>query len=153
MSTIKVDTIQADTIVNGIGTGKPDFSNGLKLDGAIEGITTDETTTGTYTQSVASGGVYYLTANQTTNRTIDFTDVNSSLEINQSVTCAVLSTQGSTAYYFNAYEVDSTAVTPKWSGGEAPTEGNASGVDVYTFTIIKTADATFTVLASQSQYA
>jgi hypothetical protein len=62
-------------------------------------------------------------------------------------------TQGSTAYYLNAYQVDGSTVTPKWSGGEAPTEGNASGIDVYTFTIIKTADATFTVLASQTQFA
>jgi hypothetical protein len=61
--------------------------------------------------------------------------------------------QGSTAYYLNAYQVDGSAVTPKWSGGSAPTEGNASGIDVYTFTIIKTANATFTVLASQTQYA
>jgi hypothetical protein len=69
------------------------------------------------------------------------------------MTFAVLATQGSTAYYLNAYQVDGSAVTPKWQGGSAPTGGNASGIDVYTFTIIKTAAATFTVLASQTQFA
>jgi hypothetical protein len=62
-------------------------------------------------------------------------------------------TQGATAYYLNVYQVDGTGVTPKWQGGSAPTEGNASGIDSYSFTIIKTADATFTVLASQTQFA
>ena len=145
--------LRVDEIVDEAGTGRPDFLNGLKLDGAIEGVTIDTTATGTYTRSVASGGVYYLTSNQIANRTIDFTDVNTSLEVDQAVTCSVLVTQGSSAYYFNAVQVDSVAVTPKWAGGSAPTAGNASGIDVYTFTIIKTADATFTVLASQSQYA
>ena len=62
-------------------------------------------------------------------------------------------TQGSTAYYLNAYQVDGSSVTPKWQGGSAPTGGNASSIDSYTFTIIKTADATFTVLASQTKFA
>jgi hypothetical protein len=84
---------------------------------------------------------------------MNFTNVNSSLAVGQSVTASILLTQGSTAYYLNAYQVDGSTVTPKWSGGSAPTEGNASGIDVYTFTIIKTADATFTVLASQTQFA
>ena len=62
-------------------------------------------------------------------------------------------TQGSTAYYLNAYQIDGSSVTPKWQGGSAPTAGNASSIDSYSFTIIKTADATFTVLASQTQFA
>jgi hypothetical protein len=79
--------------------------------------------------------------------------VNANLAIGQSVTSAVLLTQGTTAYYLNAYQVDGSTVTPKWSGGSAPTAGNASGIDAYTFTIIKTADATFTVLASITDFA
>ena len=62
-------------------------------------------------------------------------------------------TQTTTAYYLNAYEIDSVAVTPKWQGGTAPTYGNVDSIDSYGFTIIKTADATFTVLAGLSQFA
>jgi hypothetical protein len=69
------------------------------------------------------------------------------------MTCTLVIKQGTTAYYLNAYQVDGSTVTPKWSGGSAPTAGNADSLDVYTFTIIKTADATFTVLASQTQFA
>jgi hypothetical protein len=50
-------------------------------------------------------------------------------------------------------EIDGNAVTPKWQGGSAPTAGNADSLDVYSFTIIKTAANTYTVLGSQTQFA
>ena len=50
-------------------------------------------------------------------------------------------------------QIDGVAVTPKWAGGAAPTSGSADSIDVYTFTVIKTANATFTVLASKSDFA
>jgi hypothetical protein len=102
------------------------------------------------------GAVRYLTANQTANRTINFrgdtsTSLDTIMRVGDSVTIAILATQGSTAYYFNTVQVDTAAVTPKWQGG-APTGGNASSIDVYSFTIIKTASATFTVLASVAAF-
>jgi hypothetical protein len=75
------------------------------------------------------------------------------MSVGQSITAVLMVTNGSTAYYANAFQVDGTSVTPKWSGGTAPTSGNASSIDVYTFTIIKTASATFTVLAAISKFA
>jgi len=49
-------------------------------------------------------------------------------------------------------QVDTTPVTPKWQGGTAPTAGNASSLDVYSYTIIKTGSAAFTLLASQTKF-
>jgi hypothetical protein len=144
------------TGINVIGTAVTD---GVTVDGTLdieevyESVPTDTSTTGTITFNTINQGIVYFTANQTANRTINFSNVNANLAVGQSVTCSVLTTQGGTAYYLNAYQVDGSTVTPKWSGGSAPTGGNASGIDVYTFTIIKTADATFTVLASQTQFA
>jgi hypothetical protein len=125
----------------------------LDIEEVFEKVDTGTSTTGTLTIDVTNTGVTYLTANQTANRTINFSNVNATLGIGKSVTSAVLITNGATPYYLSAYQVDGSTVTPKWSGGSAPTAGNASSIDVYTFTIIKTADATFTVLASQTQYA
>jgi hypothetical protein len=70
------------------------------------------------------------------------------------MTCAFLVTQGSTAYYNSAVQIDGTTsgVTTEWQGGTAPTAGNALGIDVYSYTVIKTASATFTVLAAQTQF-
>ena len=140
------------------------LSGGILADGISsvstirEKVTVTLTTSGTINADLLSGAVVYFSANQLANRTINFrgdgsNTLNSIMDAGQSVTFAALMAQGSTAYYLNAYQVDGTSVTPKWSGGSAPTGGNASSLDVYAFTIIKTASATFTVLASLTQYA
>jgi hypothetical protein len=134
-------------------TGTATINGTLDIEEVYEKVTTQTTTTGTITFDTTTQAIEFYTANQTANRTINFSNVNSNLAIGQSITSAVLMTQGSTAYYLNAYQVDGSSVTPKWQGGSAPTEGNASGIDAYSFTIIKTADATFTVFASIIQYA
>jgi glutamate mutase epsilon subunit len=125
----------------------------LDIEEVYEKVTTQTSTTGTITFDTTAQGVEFYTADQTANRTINFSNVNANLAIGQSVTSAILLTNGSTPYYLNTYQVDGSSVTPKWQGGTAPTEGNASSIDSYSFTIIKTADATFTVLASQTQFA
>ena len=106
-----------------------------------------------------SGSVVYFAGNNTTNWTFNIafssgTSLNTAMAINQSITIAVLTTNGGTAYYNTSVQVDGTTsgVTTKWQGG-APTTGNASAIDVYTYTVIKTASATFTVLASQTKFA
>ena len=147
------------TTTSGINVSGTAVTDGVTVDGTLdieevyEKVSTITSTTGTITYDTTQQGIIYATANQTANRTINFTNVNSNLAVGQSVTCTMMLTQGSTAYYLNAYQVDSSTVTPKWSGGSAPSSGNASGIDVYTFTIIKTADATFTVLASITDFA
>lgn len=130
----------------------------VKVNQVFEAVTTDTSTTGTINFDANTQAVMFFTANQTTDRTINFrgdssTTLNDTLAIGESATFAVAATQGSTPYYLDTYQIDGTGVTPKWQGGEAPTEGNASGIDVYTFTIIKTASATYTVLAGVSQFA
>ena len=105
---------------------------------------------------VQSGSVQYYTTSAANNWTLNIafssgTSMNSALATGQSVTFTLVTTQGATAYYNNAVTIDGTSVTPKWIGG-APTAGNASGLDVYRFAVIKTASATYTVLASLTQY-
>jgi hypothetical protein len=103
--------------------------------------------TGTVAFDTQTQGILYYTTNASANFILNFTNVNSNLTTGDSISCVFLNTNGSTAYYPTAFQVDSSSVTPKWSGGTAPAAGNASAIDAYTFTIIKTANATFTVLA------
>jgi hypothetical protein len=140
------------TVTGTLVAGAVEIDGQLDIEEVHEKVTTDTTTTGTYAFDTSAQGIVYFTADQTANRTINFSNVNSSLGTGQSVTCSALVTNGSTAYYLNAYQVDGAAVTPKWAGGSAPSGGTASGIDTYTFTIIKTADATFTVLASLTSF-
>jgi hypothetical protein len=102
--------------------------------------------------------ILYYTSNATANSTINFrgnstTTLNSMMATGQSLSVVFLNTNGATAYYLTAFTIDGTSVTPKWQGGTAPTSGNASAIDAYVFTIIKTASATYTVLASQTKFA
>lgn len=104
-----------------------------------------------------TAGVHYYTVNATTNWTINLsysggTALNTVMSVGDSMTVAMLTAQGSTAYYNASVLVDGNATTVRWQGGSAPVAGNPSGIDVYTYTIIKTASATFTVLASQTQF-
>jgi hypothetical protein len=114
--------------------------------------------TGTINYDVTTQSVLYYTTNASANWTVNFrassgTSLNTALATGQSVTVAFLVAQGGTAYYNSAVQVDGSAVTPKWQGGTAPTSGNTSSIDVYQYTIVKTASATFTVFASQTKYA
>ena len=82
--------------------------------------------------------------------------MNSALAVGQSVTIAIMATQGATPYYMNGtltVDGSSTGVTTRWQNGSAPAAGNASGIDIYTYSIIKTASTpTYTVLASMTQF-
>jgi len=104
--------------------------------------------TGTIAFDTQTQGVLYYTSNATANFTLNFTNVNANLAVGDSISCVFMNTNGTTAYYPTAFQIDSSAVTPKWSGGVAPSAGNASSIDAYSFTIIKTAATpTYTVLA------
>jgi len=114
--------------------------------------------TGTINYDVTTQSVLYYTTNASGNFTMNFrgsagTSLNTLLATGQSVTVAFLNTNGGSAFYNNAVQVDGASVTPKWQGGTAPSAGNASSIDIYVYTIIKTGAATFTVAASQTKFA
>jgi hypothetical protein len=114
--------------------------------------------TGTVNFDAITQGVIYYTTNASANWTLNVrgnsgASLDSILTTGDSITLAFLATQGSTAYYQTAFQIDGSAVTPKWQGGTAPAAGNVSSIDSYVFTIIKTGSATFTVFGSQTKFA
>ena len=114
--------------------------------------------TGTINFDAATQSVLYYTTNASGNFTVNIrgnsgTTLNNSMVTGQSLTVAFLVTNGGTAYYQTGFQVDGSSVTPKWQGGTAPSSGNTSSIDVYSYTVIKTGSATFTVLASQTKFA
>lgn len=113
--------------------------------------------TGTINYDVTTQSVLYYTSNATANWTVNIrgnatTSLNTLMTTGDSLTVVFLVTNGATAYYNNALTIDGSSVTPKYQGGTAWTAGNASGVDAYSYTIVKTASATFTVFAAQTQF-
>jgi hypothetical protein len=114
--------------------------------------------TGTINFDALTQPILYYTTNASANWTLNIrgtstTSMNTAMAIGQTMTIAFMVTQGATPYYNSAVTIDGNAVTPKWQNGLAPTAGFASSIDTYTYTITKTANATFTVLATQTKFA
>ena len=114
--------------------------------------------TGTVNFNALDGAVLYCTSNASGNWTLNIrgdgsNTLNNVMATGDSLSLAVLVTQGSTAYYQSGLQIDGSSVMPKWAGGTAPTAGNANSVDAYTLTIFKTGSATFTAFASQTKFA
>jgi hypothetical protein len=130
-----------------------------KLTNAKEVATISATAaTGTINYDVTTQSVLYYTSNASANWTVNFrgssgTSLDTLMSTGESMTVAFLVTQGSTAYYNSAVQVDGSSVTPKYQGGTAWSAGNASSIDAYVYTIVKTGSAAFTVFASQTRFA
>jgi len=130
-------------------------------DAIVRGIEEDvnvvaSAATGTINFDVSTASVWYYTSNATANHTLNFrysssTSLNSAMATGDAITLVWLNTNGATAYYPNVIQIDGTTVTPKVP--TAISAGNASAIDAYSFTIIKTASATFTVLETQTKFA
>jgi hypothetical protein len=131
----------------------------LKTSNIIETATISATAaTGTINFDITTQSVLYYTTNASANWTVNFrgssgTSLDTLMATGESMSVTFLVTNGATAYYNSAVQVDGSSVTPKWQGGSAPTSGNASSIDSYTYVIIKTGTATFTVLAAQTKFA
>jgi hypothetical protein len=112
--------------------------------------------TGTINFDVSTASVWYYTSNASANHTLNFrysssVSLNTALTTGDAITVVWLNTNGATAYYPNTIQIDGTTVTPKVPS--TISSGNASAIDAYSFTIIKTASATFTVLETQTKFA
>ena len=141
------------------GIGRTTFNGQGKIQSVAEKVTTEATAaTGTVNYDVLTQAVWNFTTDASANWTLNVrgdgsNSLNSIMDTGESITVAHIVSQGATAYYNSAVQIDGSAVTPEWQGGTAPAAGTPSSLDTYTYTIIKTADATFTVLASLTAFA
>ena len=78
-------------------------------------------------------------------------DLNDVMSVGETVSVTVIVTQSSSSGYVSNIQIDGANVTESWIGGSAPSNGSGSGIDIYTFNIIKTANATFTTIANQNK--
>jgi hypothetical protein len=162
---LTVDT-DKDTVVVHDGATAGGFPltrerNGILIDAVTRGLEEDinvvaTAATGTINFDVATASIWYYTTNATANHTLNFrynssVSLNTALPVGDTITLVWLNTNGSTAYYPNTIQIDGTTVTPKVPA--AITAGNASSIDAYSFTIIKTAANTYTVLETQTKFA
>jgi len=174
-------TFVAPTIQNGAYTGgvfvggtftsapainRPNITGTTNIAQILESASvTSYSTTGTVIYNVLDqGAVAYFTSSASSNWTLNLRGSSTTSLVNlmstgQSLTIAMLVTNGTTAFYQSATQIDGTAVTSvtKWQGGTAPSSGNASSVDIYSITAVKVANTStvasaFTVFAAQTQF-
>ena len=130
-----------------------------KFINASETVTVSATAaTGTINYDATTQSVLYYTSNASANWTVNLrassgTSMDTALATGESITLVFLVTQGTTAYYNTSVQVDGTTagVTTKWLG-IIPSSGTVSSINTYSYTIIKTGSATFTVLATLSAF-
>ena len=98
--------------------------------------------------------VHLFTTTETTTATPNLrwdgsTTLNSKVSTGEALSVTIITT-AATAGFSAQLTIDGAAVTENWVGGSAPDAGGSSGVDIHAYTIIKTASATWTVIANHS---
>jgi hypothetical protein len=104
---------------------------------------------------LANGMVHLFTTAESTTSTPNIrvngsTSLNSVMAIGESVVVTLITTANASAYSAQM-TIDGGAQTERWIGGSAPSGGGSSGVDIHTFTIIKTSDGNYTVIGNHSK--
>jgi len=144
--------------VAGIAT----FSDGADIEGfKVEDGQTAATPNGEFNFYLASGHFFRYTGTPGADYYPNFKhsasiNLNDRMNVNDVVTATLVVNSPAVTYHIaNTIHIDGNAtgensytIDTDWVGGSAPDAGNGSGHDIYSFTIIKTADKTFTILAN-----
>ena len=157
--TITINTGDATKmpLAGGTFTGSVNFSSGLNLSKLLVeevNITAGKLSDNTDID-LENGMVHLFTTAETTTSTPNIrfsssTSLDSSMSVGEAISVTIITTAAAAAYSAQL-TIDGAAVTENWVGGSAPSDGGSSGVDIHAYTIIKTASATFTVIANQSK--
>lgn len=144
---------------NNTFSGAQAFTNWITLQRALEVVEQIATAPdGAMQFDVVSGGVkYYSTAatgNFSLNLRVDAdTTLASAVPDNRTLTVVAMIENGATAHWLTALTIDGGAPDSiRWANGMAPTAGNASAIDTYTFTIHRRSGGRIVVLASLTPY-
>ena len=84
---------------------------------------------------------------------VSTTGINTDLGVGDSVAVTLITVAGNTSHFVSSVAIDgrTSGITTHWINGLTPTDGGGSGVDIYAFNILKTADNTFIVVANQTK--
>ena len=148
---------------NGItAAGIATFHDGADIEGfKVEDGQTAATPNGEFNFYLASGHFFRYTGTPGADYFPNFKhsasiNLNDMMDVNDVVSATLaVNSPASTYHIANTIHIDGNAtgensytIDTDWVGGSAPDAGNGSGHDVYSFTIVKTADKTFLILAN-----
>jgi hypothetical protein len=145
-------------ITGATGPTGPATTTNVVLTSPLEVITTSATAAaGTVNFDVKTQALLYYTTSASADWTLNIrgdgsTSLNTLMNTGETMTIVFMATTGVTPYRQTGFTIDGNAVTPKWQFGIVPAAGNASSIDLYTVTLIKTGSAAFTVVESLTQF-
>ena len=143
-------------------TGIATFHDGADIEGfKVEDGQTAATPNGEFNFYLADGHIFRYTGTAGGDYYPNFKhsasiNLNDRMDANDVVSATLVVNSATASYHIantihidgNAHGENSYSIDTDWVGGSAPDAGNGSGHDVYSFTIIKTADKTFTIIAN-----
>ena len=143
-------------------TGIATFHDGADIEGfKVEDGQTAATPNGEFNFYLADGHFFRYTGTPGADYYPNFKhsasiNLNDRMNANDVVSATLIVNSPATTYHIantihidgNAHGENSYSIDTDWVGGSAPDAGNGSGHDVYSFTIIKTANKTFTIIAN-----
>jgi hypothetical protein len=140
------------------GIGRVTLNGNGKIQGLAEKVNVNGTFTSNINIDTNTQAIQLNTATASANFTVNLrgdgsNSLDASMDVGESITVAYVNKNNNVTYWNTTVQVDGVTVTPVWQGGAAPIGGNTTSNDVYTYTAIKTAASTFTVLAAQTQFA
>ena len=77
--------------------------------------------------------------------------INTDLAIGHNLSVTGITSVNASTAYVNALTIDGIATKVWWTGGSAPSDGGGSGMDLYTFNIMKIGSAQFYVIGTQTK--
>ena len=146
-------TLTYEDVTNIDSVGIITARSGVNLSGLLkEKIKINATTiNGNDTIDLEDGMVHYYTTQSSVSfvpklRFNSTTTLDSKMSVGETITVTII--HATAGNYPTDFQIDGVSIAENWVGGSAPTGGGSSGVDILTYNVIKTASATFTVIAN-----
>jgi len=102
------------------------------------------------TINLTNGMVHYFTTAETTTATpniVSTAGINTEMAVGDTMSVVIITTAAA-AGYAASVTVDGAGELLKWVGGSAPTAGGSSGLDIYSYQLIKTGNGAFTIIGN-----
>ena len=146
-------TVSGGSCISGLTTA----FGGLTVAGTM--VESMSSTTTAYNTSgdlnITNGNFHFNSANLggtgTTLNIMSTAGINTTTKVNQVLNVTAVTAVNATTAFVNKVTIDgkATGITTHWVGGEVPSDGGGSGVDTYSFNILKTGSETYIIVANQ----
>ncbi len=146
-------TVSGGACLSGLTTAFGGLTVAGTLVESMSSTTTAYNTSGDL--NITNGNFHFSSANLggtgTTLNIMSTAGINTTTKVNQVLNVTAVTAVNATSAFVNKVTIDgkATGITTHWGGGSVPSDGGGSGVDTYSFNILKTGNETYIIVANQ----